>query len=152
MSPNELSFATANSLTDIYGHAKGGASQPIKSKFYDMYGSGYDSLCIGSERDPKRHGRMKKSLAAAFSTKALSEQEDIINGCVDHFVDAIAERLDGDAGGKGLNMTKWYEMLSFDILGEMAFGESFHAVKDGTLLCFPFAFSIFAPSLAMPLP
>ncbi|KAL6862465.1 hypothetical protein ACO1O0_002698 [Amphichorda felina] len=26
-------------------------------------------------------------------------------------------------------MSKWYEMISFDTLGEMAFGESFHSVK-----------------------
>ncbi|KAL3417255.1 BCL4p [Phlyctema vagabunda] len=31
----------------------------------------------------------------------------------------------------GLNMTKWFEMISFDILGEMAFGEGFHCVEDG---------------------
>ena len=28
-------------------------------------------------------------------------------------------------------MTVWYEMLAFDILGEMAFGESFHCIEDG---------------------
>ncbi|CAO1604329.1 orf9b protein [Xanthoria calcicola] len=31
----------------------------------------------------------------------------------------------------GLNMTVWFEMLAFDILGEMAFGESFHCVEAG---------------------
>lgn len=66
-----------------------GKSTLIKSEFYDMYGSGYDSLCIGSERDPQNHARMKKSLSAAFSTKALMEQEEIIQRCVDGFVDKV---------------------------------------------------------------
>lgn len=130
VSPNELSFASSASWKAIYGHAPSGTPQPVKSKFYEMYGSGYDSLCIGSERDPKRHGGMKRNLTAAFSTRALAEQEDIIDGCVDGFVDRIAETAKSADGG--LNMTKWYEMISFDILGEMAFGESFHAVQDGS--------------------
>lgn len=31
----------------------------------------------------------------------------------------------------GIDMRKWYEMVSFDILGQMAFGESFNCVKNG---------------------
>ena len=103
----------------------------MKSKFYEVFGSGYNSLCVGSERDPKKHSAMRKSLSAAFSTKALLGQEVIIDGCVNDFVDKLGA-VEGSAT-KGLNMTKWYEMISFDILGEMAFGESFHAVKNGTL-------------------
>lgn len=99
-----------------------------KSEFYDMYGSGFDSLCIGSERDPRKHAQMKKSLSAAFSTKALVQQESIVKRCVDGFV----HRLGADgACEKGLNMTKWFEMIAFDILGEMAFGETFHCVENG---------------------
>ncbi|KAI9739468.1 MAG: Cytochrome P450 monooxygenase orf9 [Claussenomyces sp. TS43310] len=94
-----------------------------------MYGAGFNSLCIGSERDPKAHSRMKKSLSGAFSTKALSEQEDIVQKCVNEFVDRIGK--DGAPGTKGLNMTKWYEMVAFDILGEMAFGESFRCIENG---------------------
>jgi len=94
-----------------------------------MYGSGYKSLCVGSERDPKKHGVMKRTLSAAFSTRALMEQESVVSACVDGFIDKIGHMKDSQ--GKGLNLTKWYEMISFDILGAMAFGESFHAVDNG---------------------
>lgn len=53
VSPNELSFASATSWKSIYGHPGAGKPTLIKSEFYNMYGSGFDSLCIGSERDPK---------------------------------------------------------------------------------------------------
>lgn len=99
-----------------------------KSEFYDMYGSGFNSLCIGSERDPRKHAQMKKSLSAAFSTKALAQQESIVTRCVNGFVQRLG--VDG-ASEKGLNMTKWFEMIAFDILGEMAFGETFHCVENG---------------------
>ena len=68
---------------------------------------------------------MKRNLTAAFSTKALSDQESIIKECIDVFIEKI-----GDAK-EALAMTKWVEMVSFDILGSMAFGESFHAVENG---------------------
>lgn len=102
-----------------------------KSEFYQIYGAGFRSLCIGSERDPQRHGQMKKSLSAAFSTKALAEQEPIVVRVIDEFVARIGQ--DGGPGTGGLNMTRWYEMCAFDILGEMAFGESFRCIETGTL-------------------
>ncbi|KAL4799277.1 cytochrome P450 [Aspergillus venezuelensis] len=129
VSPNELSFASANSFKDIYGHHGGGKQTPIKSEFYDMYGSGFNSLCIGSERDPHKHRRMKASLSAAFSTKALSEQEHIVATAVDGLVNRLGEL--GVLKSKGVDMTKWYEMIAFDVLGEMAFGESFGCVENG---------------------
>lgn len=130
VSPNELSFASVDSWKAIYGHQPAGRPIPVKSRFYEMYGSGYNSLCIGSERDPKRHSVMKRNLVSAFSTRALLEQESIISLCIDRFIEKVGAAMDG-ARHEGLNMTKWYEMLSFDILGEMAFGESFHAVENG---------------------
>ena len=131
VSPNELSFASVESWKAIYGHPIAGQQTMNKSEFYQMYGAGFRSLCIGSERDPQRHGQMKKSLSAAFSTKALAEQERTVVRVIDDFVRRIGE--DGGPGTRGLNMTKWYEMCAFDILGEMAFGESFHCIESGAL-------------------
>lgn len=128
VSPNELSFATVTSWKAIYGHAIAGKPTAVKSKFYEMYGAGFNSWCIGSERDPKVHGRMKKLLSHAFSTKALIEQEDIIQSSINAFIDKIGPESQTP---KGLNVGEWYQMVAFDILGDMAFGESFHCVENG---------------------
>lgn len=128
VSPNELSFASATSWKGIYGHPIKGTSALIKSEWYEMYGSGYDSLCVGSERDPQNHARMKKSLASAFSTQALLDQEKIIQRCIDGFVDKVGH---GSKRENGVNVSDWYEMIAFDILGEMAFGETFHCIESG---------------------
>lgn len=74
---------------------------------------------------------MRKMLLTAFSTKSLVEQEDIVAHAVDEFIDRVGK--DG-TGPKGLNMSKWYEMITFDVLGEMAFGQSFHSIKNGEFL------------------
>ena len=72
---------------------------------------------------------MKTSLSAAFSTKALLEQETLVAKVIDSLVSRVGR--EGGSGTQGMNMTKWFEMVAFDILGEMAFGESFHSIEDG---------------------
>ena len=72
---------------------------------------------------------MRRSLSSAFSTRALSEQESIVAGSIDAFITKLG-RLGGPKT-KGLDMSKWYEMSAFDILGDMAFGESFHCIDTG---------------------
>ncbi|KAJ2998225.1 hypothetical protein NUW58_g390 [Xylaria curta] len=129
VSPNELSFASIESWKDIYGHPTSGRKTCIKSEFYEVFGGGFNSSCIGSERNPKEHGRMRKALSNAFSTKSLLEQETVVNENVDAFIQRLG--ADGGPETKGLNMTIWFEMIAFDILGEMSFGESFGSVAQG---------------------
>lgn len=127
VSPNEVSFASTQSWKDIYGTLAGKPTF-IKSEFYEVFGAGFDSNCIGSERDPQVHGRMKRSLLGAFSIKSLKEQEEIIQNCIDRFLIAIG--IEGK-NERGIDLTKWFEMIAFDILGEMAFGESFGCIEQG---------------------
>jgi cytochrome P450 len=89
--------------------------------------------CIGSERDPAVHARKKRNLTAAFSSKALAEQEPIVQACLDRFVEKIGP-LSRKRGGQGINVVEWLEMITFDILGEMAFGEGFGCVERGNVI------------------
>lgn len=128
VSPNELSFASVGSYKTIYNHHVG-RPDFIKSEFYEVFGAGFKSLCIGSERNVKRHAQMKRNLAGAFSTKALHEQEYIVDGAINGFIEKLA--LEGKGGRKPVNATQWFEMITFDILGEMAFGQSFGSIESG---------------------
>ncbi|KAI1812285.1 putative cytochrome P450 [Poronia punctata] len=130
VSPGELSFASLQSYKDIYGFPSPGSVQCIKSDFYDIFGNGFGTGCIGSERNPKIHAKKKKNLLAAFSAKALAAQEDTIHRCIDGFVSKIG-RVDADSKKRGINLVEWFEMSSFDLLGEMAFGESFGCIESG---------------------
>lgn len=93
-----------------------------------MFGSGYSVACLASERDPKRAGAKRSLFSHAFSAKALGEQEVVLQRCINSFIGRLG-KLGNNS--KGLNMVKWYEMVSFDILGEMAFGESFECIEKG---------------------
>ena len=114
----------------IYGYAPDGQPQLPKSEFYDLYASGFDRRCVGSEHDPAAHRRMRALLASGFSTRALSEQEEIVNQTIDAFNTNIGNNC-SEAGG--INMTKWFETVAFNVLGELVFGESFGCVESGKL-------------------
>lgn len=93
-----------------------------------MFGSGYSEACLASERDPKRAGVKRGLFSGAFSAKALQEQEVVMQRCINDFVGKLG-RVGG--GVEGVNMVKWFEMVSFDILGEMAFGVGFGCIETG---------------------
>ncbi|KAI0198463.1 cytochrome protein [Astrocystis sublimbata] len=128
VSPNELSFASVESWKAIYGAPPPGQQHIIKSEFYDTFGAGFKTGCIGSERDPRQHALKKKSLAAAFSTQALNAQEALVQQCWDRFIDKLGDLTKRNP--QGFDIVKWFEMATFDILGEMAFGESFGCIQE----------------------
>jgi hypothetical protein len=59
----------------------------------------------------------------------------IISRVIDNFINQVGKR--GSLGKRGLNLTQWYEMVAFDVLGEMAFGESFGCIDSGKYNPFP---------------
>ncbi|KAF7911101.1 uncharacterized protein EAF01_002609 [Botrytis porri] len=81
---------------------------------------------IVSARDPAVHREIRKSLSHAFSAKALRLQEEVGLRYMDLFVSQIHKRKDDE---KELNLSEWYNWLTFDIIGDLAFGESFDAVE-----------------------
>ncbi|KAK3343539.1 benzoate 4-monooxygenase cytochrome P450 [Lasiosphaeria hispida] len=123
--PNELSFNSVQSWKDIYGFRQGHKTF-IKSDFYDggsFAGRGVHSIV--SERDVDAHGQMRRYLSHAFSDRSLTEQEDIVSTIIDAWVDGALKRGSQE---NGFNIGKGYEMMTFDIIGDLAFGETFGGV------------------------
>ena len=73
---------------------------------------------------------MRKLLSHAFSQRSLTEQESLVSTAVDRFIEMIG-RI--GASQEGLDITKWYHMLTFDIIGDLAFGETFRGIESGEL-------------------
>jgi cytochrome P450 len=94
IAPNELSFATATSLQTIYGHAKPGEPQFIKSLFYYHNRQG----SILSERDPEKHRVQRRSLWFAFSPAVLRDQADIVLGYVNTFIEQVRRHGNAEDG------------------------------------------------------
>ncbi|KAI0407176.1 cytochrome P450 [Xylaria palmicola] len=121
VAPNEVSFSSPSSWEDIYGFRPGHKTF-IKSPFYDG-GSFADQVhSIVSERDPTEHGVMRKYLSHAFSDVSVKRQENLIAENVDLFIKQLGAV---GSGTEGLNIVKWFNLTTFDIIGSLAFGETF---------------------------
>ncbi|CAK7201377.1 hypothetical protein SEUCBS139899_004081 [Sporothrix eucalyptigena] len=125
--PNELAFTNPEAWRDIYGHRQGHPQfhkDPIHvGSVQDIPGS--TTLTMA---DDANHSRQRRTLAHAFSQKALLEQESIIRGYVDLFIEKISVFA---KTGERLNMCDWFNFTTFDIIGDMAFGEPFGCLRDG---------------------
>jgi cytochrome P450 len=128
--PNELSFSSTQSWKDIYGFRQGHRTF-VKSPFYDGGSFADQAHSIVSERDPVEHGRMRKYLSHAFSDRSLKEQEILVSEIVDLFIEQVGKK---GSGPEGTEMVMWFNLTTFDIIGNLAFGESFDGVKSGRLL------------------
>ncbi|KAH8684155.1 averantin oxidoreductase [Ilyonectria robusta] len=125
--PNELTFTDPQAWKDIYGHRQGHPQfhkDPIHvGSVQDIPGS--TTLTMAGDSD---HSRQRRALSHAFSQKALLEQESIIRG----YVDLLIEKMKPFAAtGKSANMCDWFNFTTFDIIGDMAFGEPFGCLRDG---------------------
>ncbi|KAK9415588.1 putative Cytochrome P450 [Seiridium unicorne] len=120
--PNELSFNTPESWRDIYGH-RSDHKTFVKGKFYagGSY-AGIGTTSVVSERSPHTHRQMRSYLSGAFSEKSLAEQEQLVSQSVDKFICSLGVK--GLSPG-GCDLSALLEMLTFDVTGELAFGESF---------------------------
>jgi cytochrome P450 len=127
LSPNELAFNTATAWQDIYGHKNGRPDlnkDPIHVGAVDpMPGASTISMA-----DNANHARQRKALSHGFSKKALWEQEGIIQELIDKLMSnfrGFAER------GEIFNIVKWYNFITFDVIGDLSFGESFGCLDRG---------------------
>lgn len=81
-----------------------------------------------SERNPHTHRQMRSYLSSAFSDRSLTDQEHLVSDSVDKFI-----RLVGKKGSdpQGVDMSALLEMLTFDVTGDLAFGQSFGCLDNG---------------------
>jgi cytochrome P450 len=131
--PGELAFASPQATNDIYcartagqkdGSLKGGARELSKLRiFYKPSDRVPDSLIVAPF---EKHAQLRKLMAPAFSEKAMREQEPLVTTYVDMLISKLRKRADGTTAQ---NLTKWYNWTTFDIIGDLAFGEPFQCLE-----------------------
>jgi cytochrome P450 len=81
-----------------------------------------------SEVDPKRCVARMKNIAAAFTLSNLLKAEKHM----DKLIELFHSKLSGFADdGTPVEFNKWFNYLTFDIIGEMTFSSSFGFVESG---------------------
>ena len=75
------------------------------------------------------HRRLRRIQAHAFSEKALSLQEDYLQQYSDQFVSCLGAEANRSNGT--VDIKKWLEFLTTDLIGDLSFGETFGGLATG---------------------
>ncbi|KAJ5936168.1 hypothetical protein N7454_005466 [Penicillium verhagenii] len=127
--PTELAFNTARAFRDIYGDRPGGCF-PKDRSHYVPPANGVDNLVCAIDHGV--HARQRRLLAHAFSDRALRDQEGLITGYVDTLISKLRDEVDNDINSP-VDIKEWMNFTTFDITGDLMFGESFGCLKDSQL-------------------
>ncbi|KAL1793786.1 hypothetical protein ACET3X_008768 [Alternaria dauci] len=123
--PNHLSMNGTIGWPEVFGHSRGGRAE--FSHWDDFYQIGDKSNQSIFPTDRESHRRQRRLLAHAFSDAAIKEQEALIR----QYVDKLFVQLRKQATlQEPTDMLKWYNFTTFDIIGDLAFGEPFHCLED----------------------
>ena len=125
--PNDVSFITPTAWHTIYGHKKGGQLSFQKDKrLYRGSLTVADNILLANDAD---HSRQRRLLSHAFSEKALRGQEDILEGYIKLLIGQLIAQSEAN---KVVNLVQWYNFTTFDIIGDLAFGEPFGCLESGS--------------------
>ncbi|KAL0939222.1 trichothecene c-15 hydroxylase [Colletotrichum truncatum] len=116
VSPSELSFQSPDAWKDIMGHRKGKNEENVKHPDFTEI---KHSDIISADRE--NHARYRRILSHGFSAKSMQEQQPIITS----YINLLIERLHTISSQGPVDVVAWYNYTTFDIIGDLAFGESF---------------------------
>ncbi|KAI9681735.1 MAG: hypothetical protein M1822_007087 [Bathelium mastoideum] len=124
VAPDELSFTGAAAWKDIYGF-RNGLPENRKDPAENTDANHRHPTIINANRAD--HGRLRKLLSNAFSDKVLKGQEPVLL----HYVDLLVARLmELHSDGKPFNIVRWFNYVTFDIIGHLAFDEPFDCLQN----------------------
>ncbi|KAL4779476.1 cytochrome P450 [Aspergillus varians] len=131
-SPNGLSFTSPAAWKDIYGFHD---QAPIKDpSFYGIIHLSRDSSHSIFTAGRDEHPRVRKALSYAFSERALREQEPFVKKYVDLLIQRLGELAAAAAAADPsasttVDLVEWYNFTTFDIIGDLAIGQSFNCLR-----------------------
>ncbi|RAL08960.1 cytochrome P450 [Aspergillus homomorphus CBS 101889] len=130
ISPNEVSLICGETaFADIYGFRtgkmKGHLNMPKDPVWYVTPSNGAPSILQANDED---HSRGRRVLAHAFSDKALMGQEPLVQRYVNQLIDRLKEVT--SANDEPVDMVKWYNWTTFDVIADLLFGEPFGCLQD----------------------
>ncbi|QIW96912.1 hypothetical protein AMS68_002430 [Peltaster fructicola] len=123
-SVSELSFIDSRAWQDIYGHHGGERSFARDTRVYLPSPNGRPTILSASNVD---HSRIRRLLSHAFSERALKSQEHYLTTYVDLLIQRLRSRV-----GTSVSLKDYILRSSFDIAGELEFGESFGCLEKDT--------------------
>jgi len=115
--PDKLSTTCESAVTLIY--QKGGRHMP-KTEFYDAYGATHPN--VFGMRDEQLHSIRRRHMSHSFSISSVKDMEQYL----DSNISLLKEKLTHYATtGEPFDLKKAFHYYMIDVLGELAFSQSF---------------------------
>jgi cytochrome P450 len=124
IAPDELAFADHEAWKEIMGHRIKENQRPEFEKsthFYRPLGGPSSLINCGREE----HGALRRLMSHGFSDRSLREQQPLIT----KYVDILIQRLHENCN-QPVDIMSWYNFTTFDVIGDLAFGEPFGCLND----------------------
>ncbi|KAH7125636.1 cytochrome P450 [Dendryphion nanum] len=146
LAPNELSYTCSDAMKTIYGHhnpTTEGYSEFDKDRVeYQPNLKGIYNILGAHASD---HGRFRRLFSHSFSEKGMREMQPRIQSYVELLLVGLKETA---AKKEYADMQEWFNWTTFDMIGDLAFGESFHCLE--TKKTDPWIAAIFGSVKIMP--
>ena len=124
--PNELIISQKEALNDIYGTIAGKGY--TKTSFYDAF-TAFRPTLFG-QRDNHLHAERKRIVGNGYSNQSIHNMEQYIHVCMNQFMNKMSQFA---VEGSDVDLCKWVHFFAFDVIGELAFSESFGMLDSGTM-------------------
>lgn len=116
---NEVSIIHPDGPGKIYGLG----TKCVKGHWYDQ---DYPLTSMHTSRNRSMHDQRRKIWSPAFSDKALRGYEQRMKPYEEKLVQQIRA-----FGNQPVDVTEWFNYFSYDVMGDLAFGESFDMLEKG---------------------
>ncbi|KAK0718743.1 cytochrome P450 [Apiosordaria backusii] len=128
VAPSELSFTTPDAWAEIL---QPGRTPPLpKDSRWSI--PGLLAQGIINIVDLNLHGRVRRLVAPAFTTSALRGQEPILQRYTTLLIGRLRDIVTSgtnDRQGVKIDVVPWINFATFEMLGDLAFGESFDCLQ-----------------------
>lgn len=131
VAPHYLEYNTSEAFEDIYGFVKGHHKRNFVKDLNER-GTAPDQPIHIATSSGDNHRRLRRVQTHAFSDKALTAQEPLIQDYAREFISGLT-KFSSLTSDNSINLGQWYNYTTFDLIGDLAFGESFKCVETGKM-------------------
>jgi cytochrome P450 len=78
----------------------------------------------------EEHARMRRAAGVGFSDRVLREMEPLIQSSIGLLIRRLRDQCKSPEVYRNIDMSACYNFLTFDLIGNLVMGESYHCLED----------------------
>lgn len=127
VAPDEVSLAYAEAWGDVYQASNGRPPFEKDPLWWKKRDDEVDHIL--SAPDPTEHARIRRVLHHCFTPRAVISQEPILQRYVGLLIKRLREQIPKNDSSAVIDIVPWLNYTTFDIIGDLSYGESFYCLE-----------------------